>query len=134
MRATCPAYDAPDSDVPAARRREVSEILVGNELLDQGEQVPLFPPHVLGQELGYLGQDVPIGIAGRELTLHGPHEGVESKVLAHRSRDEILRLWTIDQRGEEQLLFFMEMANGAPEVEVEEVIDEVAPLRKVIQL
>jgi hypothetical protein len=59
---------------------------------------------------------------------------VEAKMIAHRAHDQVSSFGVIDQGSEEELFFFVEMTDGAPEVEVDEIVSEVPSLRLVGQL
>jgi hypothetical protein len=58
---------------------------------------------------------------------------VQPEMVAYRTHHEITCLRVIDKRGEEELLFLVKVPDGAPEIEVDEIVRDVAALRHILQ-
>jgi hypothetical protein len=50
---------------------------------------------------------------------------VQPEMVAYRTHHEITCLRVIDKRGEEELLFLVKVPDGAPEIEVDEIVRDV---------
>jgi hypothetical protein len=59
---------------------------------------------------------------------------MQAEMVAYRAKDKIASLRVVDQGSEEQLLFFMEVAQRTTEIEVNEVVGEVPALGLIVEL